>query len=63
MPLLKVENIFYSVEVKGNKRESLSILTNISFEVEQGEIIGICGESGGGKSTLAKVIAGLIIPH
>jgi len=62
MPLLKVENISYSVEVKEVTKKQFDILKNVSFEVESGEIIGICGESGGGKSTLAKVIAGLIKP-
>jgi ABC-type dipeptide/oligopeptide/nickel transport system ATPase subunit len=62
MPLLKVENISYSVIVKEEKKKQFDILKNVSFEVEQGEILGICGESGGGKSTLAKVIAGLIKP-
>jgi peptide/nickel transport system ATP-binding protein len=62
MSLLKVENISYSVEVKEEKKRQFDILKNVSFEVEQGEILGICGESGGGKSTLAKVIAGLIKP-
>jgi ABC-type dipeptide/oligopeptide/nickel transport system ATPase subunit len=62
MPLLKVENISYSVEVKEEKKRQFDILKNVSFEVEQGETIGICGESGGGKSTLAKVISGLIKP-
>lgn len=63
MPLLKVENISYSVIVKEEKRKQFDILKNVSFEVEAGEILGICGESGGGKSTLAKVIAGLIKPN
>ena len=62
MPLLKVENISYSVVVKEESKKQFDILKNVSFEVEAGEIIGICGESGGGKSTLAKVIAGLIKP-
>jgi peptide/nickel transport system ATP-binding protein len=60
MPLLKVNNISYSVVVKDKIKKQFDILKNVSFEVEQGEIIGICGESGGGKSTLAKVIAGII---
>lgn len=63
MPLLKVENIFYSVEVKRAKKKQFNILMNVSFDVEKGEILGICGESGGGKSTLAKVIAGIISPN
>jgi peptide/nickel transport system ATP-binding protein len=62
MSLLKVENISYSVIVKEETKKQFDILKNVSFEVETGEIVGICGESGGGKSTLAKVIAGLIKP-
>ena len=62
MSLLKVENISYSVVVKQETKKQFDILKNVSFEVEHGEIVGICGESGGGKSTLAKVIAGLINP-
>lgn len=63
MPLLKVENIFYSVKTKGAIKKHFRILINVSFEVDRGEILGICGESGGGKSTLAKVIAGIIKPN
>lgn len=62
MPLLKVENISYSVEVKEGTKKQFDILKNVSFNVEAGEILCICGESGGGKSTLAKVIAGIIKP-
>ena len=62
MSLLKVENISYSVTIKEESKKQFDILQNVSFEVETGEILGICGESGGGKSTLAKVIAGLIKP-
>lgn len=36
------------------------ILKNISFEIEQGKIIGLVGESGCGKSTLAQVLCRLI---
>jgi len=62
MSLLKVENISYSVVIKEETKKQFNILKNVSFEIESGEIIGICGESGGGKSTLAKVISGLIKP-
>lgn len=34
-------------------------LQNISFEVNKGETLGIMGESGTGKTTLAKIAAGL----
>jgi ABC-type dipeptide/oligopeptide/nickel transport system ATPase subunit len=55
-PLLKAEEISYST---GNGQP---ILSNISFEINNGEILGIAGESGGGKTTLGKIIAGLLTP-
>ena len=63
MPLLKVENISYSVVVKEESKKRFEILKKVSFEIKESEILGICGESGGGKSSLAKVIAGIIKPE
>lgn len=33
---------------------------DVSFELRQGEILGIVGESGSGKSTIIKAIMGLL---
>lgn len=37
----------------------ITALDNISFTVSQGESLGVCGESGAGKSSLARIILGL----
>ncbi|HMR50118.1 MAG TPA: sugar ABC transporter ATP-binding protein [Arachnia sp.] len=37
-------------------------LSNVTLEVERGEIHAICGENGAGKSTLMKVLSG-VYPH
>jgi NitT/TauT family transport system ATP-binding protein len=37
-------------------------LEGISFEIEEGEIVGLVGPSGCGKSTILSLIAGLIFP-
>ena len=37
-------------------------LRNISFSVGEGEAVGLVGANGGGKSTLLKLIAGVLIP-
>lgn len=38
------------------------ILDNISFKVEEGALLSILGESGAGKTTILRIIAGLLTP-
>lgn len=38
------------------------VLNNLSFSVEKGEYLGIIGPNGGGKTTLIKILLGLLEP-
>ncbi|NCQ19059.1 MAG: hypothetical protein COW85_02760 [Ignavibacteria bacterium CG22_combo_CG10-13_8_21_14_all_37_15] len=64
MPLAIVKNVSYSVWKNSfiEKRDEIKILENISFEVEKGELLGIAGPSGGGKTALAKLLIGIHQP-
>lgn len=42
--------------------ENFWALKGVSFEVEKGETLGIIGENGAGKSTILKLIAGMLKP-
>ncbi len=57
---VKAENLTYYY-MKGTPFESLAI-ENISFEIEQGEFVGIIGHTGSGKSTLIQQLDGLLVP-
>jgi peptide/nickel transport system ATP-binding protein len=56
-PLLEVRNL--TVGIRKEKRV-LTAVDNISFDLKQGEIAGIVGESGCGKSLTALAVAGLL---
>ena len=51
--LLSVEHVTISYNGK-------PVVQDVSFELKQGEILGIVGESGSGKSTVIKAIMGLL---
>lgn len=60
IPLLQVRNL-------GLRHRSASgpvtILADVSFELGRGEILGIIGESGAGKSTVGNAVLGLLAPE
>ena len=48
---------------KKNKKEVCEAVKNVSFKVKKGEILGIVGKNGAGKSTMLRAIAGIFSPN
>ena len=56
MPILQIKKVgFRYVEER--------VLKNISFEIKNGEFLGIIGPNGSGKTTLLKIIDRILIPQ
>jgi len=60
MPLLNVRDLVKRYETGGD--EPLTVLEDLSLQVEAGEIVAVVGESGTGKSTLLHLIGALDRP-
>ncbi len=54
--ILKAENLF-------KKYKQRTVVNDVSFEVNQGEIVGLLGPNGAGKTTSFYMIVGLIKPN
>lgn len=56
-PILKIKNLTKKFKLQNGKK--LTAVDNVSFELYSGECLGIVGESGCGKSTVAKILTQL----
>jgi zinc transport system ATP-binding protein len=54
-PAIEVEHVFYSYE-------GADVLTDVTFSLERGDFLGIIGPNGGGKTTLLKLLLGILKP-
>lgn len=55
-PIIEAKNLHFSYN-------NSPILDNISFAIEKGDYVGIIGPNGGGKTTLLKILTGLLKPQ
>ena len=60
MSVLEVKNLTHTYD--GNTPYMHDAVKNVSFSIEKGEIIGIIGHTGSGKSTLVQHLNGLLKP-
>ena len=59
MPLLEVENLVVEFPTR---RGTLTAVNDISLHIDEGEVLGVVGESGAGKSMTGAAIIGLLEP-
>ena len=57
--MLELKNISFSVSTPEGKND---IIKDISLTIEDGKLVVLTGPNGGGKTTLAKIIMGLVTP-
>ena len=62
LEIVELSKIFLTGGGFGRKPHETRAVDNVSFRIEKGEIFGLAGESGSGKSTIARMVMGLTTP-
>jgi oligopeptide/dipeptide ABC transporter ATP-binding protein len=60
VPLLEAESLRVSFPVAGAGKRRLHAVDGVSISIEAGEVVAVVGESGCGKTTLARALVGLV---
>jgi ABC-2 type transport system ATP-binding protein len=61
-PIVGVEELCFSYPARRRSEKPQQALQQISFSVGEGEIFGLLGPNGGGKTTLFKVLSTILLP-
>ncbi|MDY0012234.1 MAG: ATP-binding cassette domain-containing protein [Rhodocyclaceae bacterium] len=54
-PAIRLEKVSFAYQ-------GIPALEDVSLDVEEGEFLGLVGPNGGGKSTLLRLVLGLLVP-
>ncbi len=55
-----MDRLYESLGIKSNKHKEFYALKGVSFDIYKGETVGIIGINGSGKSTVLKIITGVL---
>lgn len=54
--VIEFKNVSFTYDSKLEKEDQITIIDNVSFKVEEGQRVGIVGQTGSGKSTIMRLL-------
>ena len=66
MELIKFDDVCFSYtfdDEEKNTSEKIDVIKNLNLEIEKGSFVAVLGHNGSGKSTIAKLMNGILVPQ
>lgn len=60
MSYISFQNVYFAYE--GSADDSVRAVNDVSLDIQQGQVTAVLGRNGSGKSTMAKLMNGLLLP-
>ena len=60
--VLRVEDLHVTYKARRRRARPVAAVDGVSFEVRRGEVLGLVGESGCGKTSVARALLRLVEP-
>lgn len=63
MELIRFNHVDFAYASEDNPEEATEVIKNLNLKIEKGSFVAILGHNGSGKSTVAKLINGILVPQ
>lgn len=63
MSLIEFQNVCFSYAAEEDGTEKADVIKNLNLNIEKGSFVAVLGHNGSGKSTIAKLTNGILIPQ
>lgn len=63
MSLIEFQNVCFSYAAEEDGAEKADVIKNLNLNIEKGSFVAVLGHNGSGKSTIAKLTNGILIPQ
>ena len=61
--MIKTDNVYYEYRFQNSDEPGVQAVNDVSMTIEKGQFVAVLGRNGSGKSTMSRLLNGLLLPQ